>query len=424
MNRAVAILVGILPLYVIRFSFFGIPTTIFEIAVWTTLLLVVFRRALSFWPRGQHPGAPRQLAAWIPDQIRNDKALQVVIFCSVLFLFSAVISTAISAELRSSLGVLKSWIITPMLFGFLVYVHGKREQVIRSLVVSGLAVALFGISQIHGSNRIYSLYDVPNSLALFLVPICIISAWIGIKNRSRFYQYSAVVMLIAIIFTQSFGAIFALVGTMIVGWRIFSPSYKGGKYVLLLSVFLIIITIFTFSGRLSYLLSPITHPGTTNSATVRLQLWDIGLDLIKKHPILGIGLGQFEPAYQAELHRRFAAVSSQPADVIPDLIRNPRQLQPEFVFRDPHNWLISFWLNTGLLGLVSFIALNYFAIHRAFSPPYEGGAGGCSHVVYRQAIALAIISMLIFGLFETIYWKNDLSALWWMLICIILRSKS
>ena len=196
-----------------------------------------------------------------------------------------------------------------------------------------------------------------------------------------------------------------------------------------LALFIIVaIAIFTLSGRISYLLSPITHPGTTNSATVRLQLWDIGTELIRQNPIFGVGLGQFEGAYQEELHRRFAGQEK-------DLSSTFYPLQSEYLFRDPHNFLISFWLNLGVLGLISFIILNFivfknaFLLRTKFSQPAdlssEAGAKGealakegGSHAIYQPAIALALISMLIFGLVDTIYWKNDLSALWWIFILL------
>lgn len=402
MNNAVVLLAGVLPLYVIRFSLAGIPTNLFEAAVWATALV-----SLCI-PRTRH-----QL--WTAAQVIPRSKL---IFIG-LFLLAAVISTAISPVLQNSLGILKGWVVTPVLFGLLVRAAAGKTPgvnaktpgveeagVIRSLILSGTVVALFGFSQIQGFNRIYSVYDVPNSLALFLVPISVLAAWIGIKTNNKLYQYSAIIMLIAIIATQSFGAITALIGTMIVAVPL-SPirerarvraTYIGMILLLVAAVF------FTLSGRFAYLISHLIHPNTTNSATVRLQLWDIGINLIKKHPILGIGLGQFEPAYQAELHRLFEQSS--------------RGLQPEFVFRDPHNWIISFWLNLGIGGLISFIALNYLALKNAFLLRYKFNqpavlAGG--HI-YQQAIALAIVSILIFGLFDTIYWKNDLSALWWMLI--------
>ncbi len=374
-------LAGLLPLYIVRFSVMGIPTNLFEAAVWGAAVcaLAIPSARMKWWYAIR--SIPRPYKIWM-----------------LCFLVAAVLATIHSPILRSSAGILKGWIVTPMVFGSLLMAFADRRQGIRALSLSAVVVALLGISQIDGLARISSLSDVPNSLSLFLVPVAVLAIGTGIREKDRVLQAFSLPMLAAIMTTQSFGALFALVGTALVGVSLSPPAHwrregvrvkaaYGAALILVLSI-----AIFVLSGRISYILAPLTHPGATNSATVRLQLWDIGTDLIKKSPMLGIGLGQFEPAYQQELHRKFTSEDKEANAAI------SYRLQPEFVFRDPHNWIISFWLNTGLLGLLSFIALNYLAVKSLPSP-----------------IALALISMLLFGLVDTIYWKNDLSALWWLL---------
>ncbi len=375
MTNLVVLLAGLLPLYVIRFPLFGIPTNLFEVGVWITALFVI-------------PDLLRPSVALGEGGIRNPRPHMSAVFI-LLFLIAAAISTIVSPVTRSSLGILKSWVVTPILFGVLVRITADKKAIIGSLILSGLIVALFGLSQIHGFNRIYSIYDVPNSLALFLVPISVLAALIGSKTNNRLYQYAAGVMIIAIILTQSLGAIIALIGTMIVGGfvgrhthplqlplekgeRIATspPLFKGRLggvrknswriFAFLFIAMAIFLLSFTLSGRLSYLISPLINPNTTNSVTVRMQLWDIGAHLIRQHPILGIGLGQFEPAYQAELYGRLAEQANEANAA------TSYKLASEFVFRDPHNWIISFWLNLGILGLIAFIGLNFITIKNAF----------------------------------------------------------
>src|SRR3990167_7249144 len=148
-NILVSLLTGLLPLYVVRFNVFGIPTNVFEVAVWATA------------------------ASWLAGKTLGVNA-----------------KTPSVEETSGFRAIPKS-----------------------TLIFFGLVVALFGFSQIHGFNRIYSVYDVPNSLALFLVPTSVLAAWLGVKNTDKFYKYAAIVMLIAIVLTQSLGAIVALVGT-------------------------------------------------------------------------------------------------------------------------------------------------------------------------------------------------------------------
>ena len=156
------------------------------------------------------------------------------------------------------------------------------------------------------------------------------------------------------------------------------------------------------SGRLSYLASPVIS-GEPNSISVRLQLWDIAWDLAQAHPVLGIGLGTFEPAYQNKLHERFAAGS------LPSQAYSPPTPLAEFVYRDPHNWILSFWLNMGIIGLISFTFLHVWILR-----PWL-------HIHYSAPFA-ALAVLLLFGLVDTIYWKNDLSALHWVLLAQAIQS--
>ncbi|MDA1168773.1 MAG: O-antigen ligase family protein [bacterium] len=402
-------LAGLLPTYIIRFSLLGIPINLFEILVITVFISAIWNKKSRHRLFSALRALPRSFTLF-----------------ACLFLLSAVVSTLFSPVLRSSLGILKGWVVVPMLFGLLIHT-ADRKKVIHSLIMSGLVVALLGISQIDGFGRIQSIYDVPNSLALFLSPVFFIAFWVGMQQKNRFYQLASLIMLITIIWTQSFGAVVAIAGTALIGFlftvRFPSPQLGRGllarrregegrlggiqyglplSALLLLMLFILIFAFFTLSGRIQYLVSPLIHQNTSNSATVRLQLWDIGVRLIQKNPILGIGLGQFEPAYQAELHALFATQANEASEA------KSYKLIPEFVFRDPHNWIISFWLNVGVVGLVSFIGLNIVAIRR----------GGGRSATHQHATTLALISILIFGLFDTIYWKNDLSALWWLLTAL------
>jgi len=141
-----------------------------------------------------------------------------------------------------------------------------------------------------------------------------------------------------------------------------------------------------------------TSSSSGASLAVRQQLWSVGRQLIAEHPIFGVGLGQFEPQYQRVLHERFSQFNSG--------LLSPEPI-PEFVFRDPHNWIIAFWLNAGLLGLVAFIGVHIVAVWRS----------------KERGVVLALVLLLLFGLVDTIYWKNDLATLHWVLISLTLASR-
>ncbi len=401
----------------------GIPTTLLEAAVWAVALSGFFQAKIR--------------RSWI----NTAKAIpKPILFLVGLFFLSAVISTVISPHLETSLGILKGWIVTPLVYAFLVYAalttssasprvgfsfsrrstspyegevsaHTEGEVlkhwIITALVLSGLVVALLGLSQLGQLDRVQGPYDVPNSLALYLAPI-IVLAW---RAYSIFGRLAAAVMFLALLFTESLAGVVSVLiavgaGLFILQRNPLSPPYQGEKQTSSLDkgrmggvlILVGVVATFLLVPKIHYL----QQPGS--SAQVRLQLWSISWDLIRERPLLGVGLGTFEPAYQAKLHERFTEYESAPL--------------PEFVFRDPHNWLLSFWLNTGLLGLASFVTIHAYIFFKTFLPLTKGEWLPAAAV----GVSTALLALLLLGLADTIYWKNDLATLHWLFIALLISA--
>jgi O-antigen ligase len=364
---AVILLTGLLPTYLLRLTVFNIPTNFLELAIVITATTGFLQTSTrKTW---------RQTWRQVPS---------IFIILTFLFVFACLISTVVSPHLHTSLGILKGWIIIPILLGWLVITiaHQKpTSKIINALLISGTVMAIIALFQLGTLERVKGIYDVPNSLALFLTPLLILATW-HIKKIP--YLLSFIIIAAAIIATQSVAAIIVIIITTMIA--------AGGaagrrKFLLLILIFLLIsVGYFTYTGRLTHL-----H----NSVAVRLQLWSVSWDLIKQHPLVGVGLGTFEPAYQHQLHQRFALAETDPL--------------PEFVFRDSHNWPLSFWLNTGLLGLLSFIGLHLYIFRQKKSTHYS-------------LLTTTLLSLLIYGLVDTIYWKNDLATLHWLLLSLLLSS--
>src|SRR5439155_3382614 len=69
----------------------------------------------------------------------------------------------------------------------------------------------------------------------------------------------------------------------------------------------------------------------------RLDLWQSSLEMVRDHPLLGIGLDNFAYLYQQVYLREGAAAE-------PNLSH-------------PHNFVLDFWLSLGVLGLIAFVWL-------------------------------------------------------------------
>ncbi|HEX9503907.1 MAG TPA: hypothetical protein VF974_06345, partial [Patescibacteria group bacterium] len=76
----------------------------------------------------------------------------------------------------------------------------------------------------------------------------------------------------------------------------------------------------------------------------------------------------------------------------------------------PHNIFLNFWLELGILGLISFAWIIFLAYKQ-----YKKSQGQNPLAV---AAGVYILIMLIHGLVDAPYFKNDLALLFWFMIAI------
>lgn len=176
-----------------------------------------------------------------------------------------------------------------------------------------------------------SVYHSPNSLGLYLErvwPLLVAVAFLGRGRRRTLYGVALVPVTLALLFTFSRGAL--LLGLpaaiLVMGWR------AGGRFrqltlVSLLAGVLLIIPLLQlprFAALLDF------DRGTT---FFRLKLWRSTWRMIRDHPMLGVGPGNFLEAYRTRY-------------VLPTAWE-------EFNLEHAHNLVLDHWARLGLLGLMA-----------------------------------------------------------------------
>lgn len=124
------------------------------------------------------------------------------------------------------------------------------------------------------------------------------------------------------------------------------------------------------------------------SAVSRISLWQTGIKGIKESPFLGQGLMGFANNWTR-------------------LNTDPNLDSHNF----PHNIFLNFWLETGLLGLLSFVGIVAFGIWRGFKNRANAIGFG---------VALFLIALLAQGQIDNPYFKNDLALVFWVVISLII----
>ncbi len=123
------------------------------------------------------------------------------------------------------------------------------------------------------------------------------------------------------------------------------------------------------------------------SSVARFSLWRTGWHMVEDSPLVGKGILGFSNNWTKY-------------NTDPGLEHYPA----------PHNIVLNFWVDTGLLGLVSFFGLIVLALKRGWQNRKNQLALG---------LALACIALVVHGLVDIPYFKNDLALLFWLLYSFI-----
>jgi O-antigen ligase len=183
----------------------------------------------------------------------------------------------------------------------------SAQQLRRLMVVQSLAMLLMSaiaVTQPKLQGRMYgtgNLFADPNDFALNLCMVLSFAVAILVSSRrviGKLFWGGAIASIIAaIVMTGSRGGFLALLATSFGLWRRFRVGKAAGVAILIFVVLAGLFAILVLGGT-SYLdrVSTITDikKDSTGSAEARWDLLMISLETTIKHPLFGIGPGQFE----------------------------------------------------------------------------------------------------------------------------------
>jgi O-antigen ligase len=129
-----------------------------------------------------------------------------------------------------------------------------------------------------------------------------------------------------------------------------------------------------------------------NTLVGRFHLWAAALRMLRDHPIFGAGLSGYSTAVGPYW--------------------NPTHADR---FSYPHNIVLNAWTETGVLGVASF-AWILVAGFRASWRGWRRAEGGWRAV--QLGVLLALVAVVVHGLVDVPYWKNDLSLEFWTLMAL------
>ena len=372
------------PLYVLRWRVGPIPTTLLEMLILLTVGLYAITLIIERAP------LPRRTGLEVPI---------------ALFLIAGAVAVFAAPDHRGALGIYRAYLLEPVAVYYVAVAILDSTAVVESLlavwavgaiVFSGVEILTVAYAVVtHSLNPGHAAAALginPNSVAIYLEPVIAIAAGFALFGESRRRQAAIAtlaIVLVAELATLSRGGLVslaALAGIAIVtaaNLRL-RLAMIGASAVGVLAVLALPI----ISTRVEDTTSP-----TYGTLENRGRIWAATFRMLHDHPVLGAGLN----AYQSTM------APYRLAD---------RNLRPEPY---PHNIFLTTWSELGLLGLVAFtwlFAMLLIAPWRALSR----SAGIYKPILWGTGTAFAML--LVHGLVDSPYWKNDLSVEFWVLAAL------
>ena len=427
LDWALFIILASLPTYLIRFNIGPIPFTLLE-----AMIIIIF----LIWIIKSKPWLRLRKSAW---QERTKK--YPYYFEIIAILIAAWTALAIAGFNNSALGIFKAYFLEPVMLYIVIINCGSKgieKKFLWPLTISSLLLSLFAIfQQLTGSfianpfwaaletRRVTSVFPYPNALGLFLAPIFFLSAallYFYPKHsnlitaaKKIFIIVSLLSSILAIFFARSEGA---LIGIIVALFIIAILANKKSRRLALGLAALGIIFLITYAPAWKYVQQKATLMDL--SGQIRRQQWLETINMLKEGRIIsGAGLSKYQEKV-IPFHQEGIFVKNDDPEFQRHVVWNEEYRkkvgQPVEIYLYPHNIFLNFWTETGLFGALLFtwlIARYLFEAIKLLKNTQDR---------YRYLILGLIGAMstiIIHGLVDVPYFKNDLAILFWFLIALL-----
>ena len=374
--------VACLPLYVVRWHYGPLPTTLLE----TLIVITVAGYVVTLWTE-------KRLPARSPYDI-----------LVALWLLAGVFGVLAAPSVRSAAGTYRAYFIEAVAMYYVtIGVLRSREDMSKVFLLSAAAAVVYSIGQVvsfvwvalHGHLLLGDapafLNNTPNADAMYLEPILAFAlGFVAFPWSKRVRVIAAVVLsfvLIAMLLTLSRAGYLAMAALAIV----LILTLQSGRVRLwtiggLALALLIVLSVPFINQRISTLGS---------SAGLRTSLYGQALHVIRNNPLFGAGIDGF------------------PVRVAP---YRPGTQTIELY---PHDLWLTTWSEVGLLGVVTLAVLFVLLLWHAgrglarMDADYRPVLWGCFG---------ALILIFMHGFFDSPLWKNDLSVEFWVVAALTVVS--
>jgi O-antigen ligase len=377
-----------------------------EILIWLTTGAWLLR-LFSAWGQNRRHIVSESSAVPLVARLFHLRAIDLGV---IVWLILGVLSLAWSEQAPQAMTELRVMMLEPFLFYLMFRLNVRDKQsiirIVDAMLVAGFVVAVIGlwlfilgdavITAEGGALRLASVYGSPNNVALFLGRCIPFTLAYLILSGDRVRQFAAgisfAVMLLAVLLTQSVGGLLLGVPASIATVFVLIWQRRAGLAIAGLAAGILAISPLLFqSARFTRLLD--FSQGTN---FFRIRVWQSAINMIRDHPLTGVGLDQFLYAFRGRY-------------IMPDAWQEPN-------LSHPHNIVLDFWTRLGVLGVVSFLWLQVFfwkamcSIFRRFR--------GNDRMLFALSVGTigSMINLLSHGLVDNSVYVHDLCYVYVLLL--------
>ena len=371
-----AVALAAAPAYVVRFHLGPLPATLLEVLV----LLGIGAGLLAL--RGRLPWRGPYL---LPG---------------LVLLAGASIGVLASPDRVGALGEWRAFFVEPMAAGLVIAglagEQSRRDLLLLGLAASGIVAALVNLvddvprilaGQFNIASPLVAIYQNANQVALYLAPLDALALAVLLFGPARYERAGAAIFLVltipAVLLSYSRGGIAALAVSLLV----VAFLHPRRKVFALPLAALLAAAIALVPGIRRRVLVEFDPRSPNNTLHSRLDLWHATLRMLERRPLQGAGLRGFDS--------RIAPFYSDP-----------------FKVAFPHDIVLNFWSETGLVGLAGFVWLTIAVLV----------AAGRDLARSRHALALSagvigfVVAVWVHGVVDVPYLKNDLALAFWAVL--------
>ncbi|MBA4336656.1 hypothetical protein C0416_02675 [bacterium] len=434
---SILILPLLFPLYLIRFDIAGMPLYFVEGLIVISAIPVFYKLL-----RGDHEILEKNTVSKILYLAKSPflaKRGPFVDFAKspflpiTLFVLGSLIGAAIvpNESYQHALGILKSWVIIPLIYFFILYRTIKTKEdlqfVLYSYVASAFFMSLMALFQavsghyITIDSRASGPFESANYLAMYIAPALVFagvrvlqtfihgpaeSAAVRINSFERRIYLSGMVSIIfvALILTQSYGGVLGVFATIFfyIIYEKFKVKDKRSslfltKLIAFVCVVVVLGTVLVAALNVEKFQNLVKFNEHTSIGT-RLEIWEVGAKLVIQSPLLGAGLGEYENAY-----------TQRATELLGHAPYEPIRLHS-------HNLYMETWINAGIIGITAFLWIVVLAFVHAKKTAILLSAESRQIMV---AASMMLVYILLHGFIDIPFWKNDLALLFWMIMAVL-----